>query len=182
MGITLIFLQSEMKVLVISLLLVDVLHGSYVGNRPKCSTVTRDVCTDTVVKECDNPKETSVPAKECHSDYETKCHTVLESICHDESVPVCETKLDQMCQIEEKTERNTVTRSQNSSARMFLKKCVLQHLLTRVRRHLVRSVKNRLRIIARMSPRRSATPSRKLNVTPLLIKSAPRSRSKTARM
>merc|ERR1712059_241625 len=110
--ITVIFLQSEMKVLVISLLLVDFLHGSYVGSRPKCSTVTRDVCTDTVVKECDNPKETSVPAKECHSDYETKCHTVLESVCHDETVPVCETKLDQMCQIEDKTERNTVTRTQ----------------------------------------------------------------------
>merc|ERR1712059_116445 len=91
---------SVMKFLVISLLLVDVLHGTYIGDRPKCHTVTKDVCTDTVVKECDNPTETSVPAQECHSDYKTKCHTV--------QVPVVNTV--QECHTEERTVVDHVTR------------------------------------------------------------------------
>merc|ERR1711864_16563 len=104
--------KFKMKVLLLSFLLVDVLLGSYTGERQKCNTVTRDVCTDTVVKECDDPRESVNTATECHSEYETKCHTVSEFVCHDETFPVCETKLDNVCHTEQKTERDVVTRTQ----------------------------------------------------------------------
>merc|ERR1711864_28071 len=99
--------RLAMKVFLFSFLLVDFIHGAYVGphhSTPRCNTVTRDVCTDTVEKECFDSVGTVNTARECHSEYKTKCHTVSESVCHDETHPVCDTHLENVCHTEQKTE------------------------------------------------------------------------------
>ena len=52
-------------------------------------TLVDNVCTETVVKEGDNPVDSVVTAEECHTEYETKCHTVLVSVCYDETLFPC---------------------------------------------------------------------------------------------
>jgi len=112
-----IFLHLKMKVVFLfqSVFLVNVLHGSYIFSgtahrpSPKCLAITKDVCTDTVVQECEDPVETVKTARECYLDSELQCHTVPESVCHDETVSVCETELQNFCSIKDKIEVEHVT-------------------------------------------------------------------------